>query len=53
MTECTECGAEISQNNLEEGEILSCQDCGTELEVIGINPLAVKKAPTEQEDWGE
>jgi alpha-aminoadipate carrier protein LysW len=53
MTECTECGSIISSENLEEGEILSCQDCGAELEVTGINPLTVKKAPSEQEDWGE
>ena len=35
------------------GEILECGDCGTELEVVGINPTKVEEAPEVEEDWGE
>lgn len=50
---CPECGADIDQNNLELGEIVVCDDCGSELEVIGVNPLKLELAPEEDEDWGE
>ncbi|MFH0875510.1 MAG: lysine biosynthesis protein LysW [archaeon] len=55
MTECEECGAALSldENKLEVGEIVSCPDCGVELEITGKNPLAVALAPMEEEDWGE
>ena len=35
----------------EEGEIIVCDDCGSELEVIGKDNL--QEAPQEEEDWGE
>lgn len=36
-----------------EGELLICSDCGTELEVVSLDPIAVEEAPQVQEDWGE
>lgn len=53
MAECPECGFGIAADGLEEGEIVTCKDCGTELEVRGLNPLLLERAPQEQEDWGE
>jgi len=53
MTECPECAAELQPKELIEGEIFSCPDCGTELEVTGVSPFAVAPAPSEKEDWGE
>ena len=35
------------------GELLLCPDCGTELELTGLDPLSVEEAPQVQEDWGE
>lgn len=35
------------------GEILRCADCGTELEVVNVDPLQLEEAPLVQEDWGE
>ena len=52
MIECPTCGAEIViGKGTEKGEIISCSDCGTELEVTG--PDTVQPAPQEEEDWGE
>lgn len=52
--ECVECGANLSlPNNVMQGEILPCSDCGVELEVLSLNPLTVDLAPMEMEDWGE
>jgi len=53
MVECPVCGLQLEQNNLIKNELFSCPDCGAELEVIEINPLEVKEAPKEEEDWGE
>lgn len=36
-----------------EGELVICGDCGTELEVVSIDPVTVEEAPQVQEDWGE
>lgn len=35
------------------GEIIACPDCGTELEVLSLDPLRVEEAPEVEEDWGE
>jgi len=55
MVECIECSANISldESKLEVGEILSCPDCGAELEVVSASPVEVALAPEEKEDWGE
>jgi alpha-aminoadipate/glutamate carrier protein LysW len=52
MAECPVCGAEIVlEDDVEEGEIITCEDCGSELEVEGKDSL--REAPQEEEDWGE
>ena len=54
MAECPECGAEVEDDaTYEEGEIINCEDCGVELEVISEDPLELALAPEEEEDWGE
>ncbi|MFH1848989.1 MAG: lysine biosynthesis protein LysW [archaeon] len=54
MTECPECGAGLNvADNVESGELISCSDCGSELEVISTNPVSIAKAPEVEEDWGE
>jgi lysine biosynthesis protein LysW len=54
QSECVECGGEVSlHENLETGEILDCNTCGTELEVIDISPPVLDRAPELEEDWGE
>ena len=54
MAECIECGAELElAADVEIGEIVVCADCGTEFEVISLEPLIIELAPEEEEDWGE
>jgi len=44
MAECPVCGAQITlAPNAEKGEIMSCPDCGSELEVTGKD--SVQKLP--------
>ena len=52
MAECPVCGAEVTlASDVEKGEIIVCDDCGSELEVTGQD--SVQEAPQEEEDWGE
>ena len=54
MAECPFCGAELAlEDDAVEGELITCADCGTELEVTSLDPPAVEEAPSEEEDWGE
>jgi len=51
-----ECGAKIEvPNDVLKGEILTCPDCGLELEVKEINSssVIVEELWIEGEDWGE
>ena len=50
---CPECSNEIEAEGLEQGELIVCDDCGSELEVVKVNPLKLELAPEEEEDWGE
>ncbi len=34
-------------------ELITCKECGTELEVASLDPPSLVEAPTEEEDWGE
>ncbi len=51
---CPECDGEVEiPKDAMENELLSCADCGIELEIMSLNPLALELAPEVEEDWGE
>lgn len=51
---CPVCEADVEVSaEIIVGEILECAECGAELEVISISPLAIEEAPEVEEDWGE
>ena len=51
---CPECGGVVNLNDdTMEGEILVCEECGVELEVLSLKPVKLEMAPEEEEDWGE
>lgn len=54
MPPCPVCDAEVAlPANAIVSELLSCADCGTELEVESLSPPALREAPAEEEDWGQ
>ena len=56
MTTCPDCEAGIKvPEGTRVGEIVSCPDCGLELEVKEINgdKIDLKEISIEKEDWGE
>jgi alpha-aminoadipate carrier protein LysW len=54
VTDCPECGADVAlPETVEVGEIVDCDTCGSELEVVDSDPVALDVAPDLEEDWGE
>ena len=54
VAECPECVAELNLgDDVVKSEIMSCEECGAELEITSLDPLKLEMAPEEEEDWGE
>jgi alpha-aminoadipate carrier protein LysW len=51
--QCPECEAELQLEDVIQGEIVVCADCGVDLEVTSLDPITLELAPMEEEDWGE
>lgn len=54
MVLCPECESDldIEEDELDEGEIVSCTECGTDFEVVATNPLELNRV-SEDEDEDE
>jgi alpha-aminoadipate carrier protein LysW len=52
MTSCPECenNLDIDVEEVEEGDVVSCDECGTEYEVVGVEPLELSKVEEGIED---
>jgi len=50
MVYCPECEADldIDADEVDEGDIIACAECGREFEVVGTNPLEL--SPLEEEE---
>lgn len=51
MVLCPKCKSEIDveEDELEEGELLSCTECDSDFEVASVEPLKLTKASDEDE----
>lgn len=51
---CPECDAEIEiPADAMENELIACAECGSELEIMRLDPIQLELAPEVEEDWGE
>ncbi len=51
---CPECEGTVKLGEpVRLSEITQCPDCSSELEVVGLDPIALELAPEIEEDWGE
>ena len=52
MANCPECDAllEVDEDEVEEGDIINCGDCGLELEVVHRSPLEVERTDEDEEE---
>ncbi|MGI8771402.1 MAG: hypothetical protein ACR2JE_08185 [Acidobacteriaceae bacterium] len=49
MPVCPECESalDVDTEDVEEGDVVSCDECGTELEVVGTDPLELSRVDEE------
>jgi alpha-aminoadipate carrier protein LysW len=49
MPVCPECenALDVDTEDVEEGDVVSCDECGTELEVVGTDPLELSRVDEE------
>lgn len=52
---CPECEGDVQvDDEVDKGDTVECPDCGTSLEVVGLDPIELDVASEEEEeDWGE
>jgi alpha-aminoadipate carrier protein LysW len=45
MSNCPECENEldIELDEVEEGDVVACAECGTEYEIVGVEPLELAR----------
>jgi alpha-aminoadipate carrier protein LysW len=55
MTTCPECESrlDLDEEELEEGDLVTCEECGSDLRVIGVAPLELEEAEDEDEEEDE
>ncbi|HEY6487655.1 MAG: hypothetical protein WCC26_16495 [Terracidiphilus sp.] len=52
MPSCPECENELSveAGELEEGDVVACEECGSQYEVVGVDPLELTKVDEDLEE---
>ncbi len=51
MLYCPECetSLDVEEDEVDEGEVISCPECGTDFEVTTVNPVELK--PVEEDEY--
>jgi alpha-aminoadipate carrier protein LysW len=51
MVNCPECNSQIDveEEELDEGDVLSCDECGATVRVLGVGPLELEAAADEED----
>jgi alpha-aminoadipate carrier protein LysW len=52
---CPECESDldIEEEAVDEGEVVSCPECGTDFEVVAVEPLELSKVDGDEVDEDE
>ncbi len=52
MVLCPECESniDVEEDEIDEGDVLSCDECGSEFEVVSQNPLELARISDDEED---
>ena len=55
MVLCPECDSDLDldEDELEEGDVVSCSECGTDFEVITADPLELRPVSDEEGEEDE
>jgi alpha-aminoadipate/glutamate carrier protein LysW len=52
MILCPECESniDVEEDEIDEGDVLSCDECGSEFEVVSQNPLELARISDDDDD---
>ncbi len=52
MPSCPECEnvLDVDVEELEEGDVIACDECGSEYEVVGVEPLELSRVDADIDD---
>jgi alpha-aminoadipate carrier protein LysW len=55
MPSCPECenDLDIEMDEVEEGDVVACDECGTEYEIVGVEPLELSRVGDELDEDDE
>ena len=55
MPICPECenDLDVEVDELDEGDVVACEECGTEYEVVGVDPLELSRVDGDLDDEDE
>jgi alpha-aminoadipate/glutamate carrier protein LysW len=55
MVSCPKCDApiDVEEEDLDEGDILSCDECGSALSVLSVNPVELESEDDKDDDEEE
>ena len=55
MVNCPVCDAilDVEEEELDEGDVLSCDECGATIHVVGLDPLELESEEDEEEEEDE
>ena len=55
MPNCPECENEldIELDEVEEGDVVACEECGSEYEVVGVEPLELARVDSDLDEDDE
>ena len=55
MVKCTKCDAaiDVDEEDLDEGDELTCEECGANLRVASMSPLELESAEEEEDEDDE
>ncbi|MDR3738920.1 MAG: hypothetical protein P4L40_07860 [Terracidiphilus sp.] len=55
MPSCPECENELNVevDELDEGDVIACDECGSEYEVVGVDPLELARVDEDSDEEDE
>jgi alpha-aminoadipate carrier protein LysW len=55
MPNCPECEnvLDIEMDEVEEGDVVACEECGSEYEVVGLEPLELARIDSDLDEEDE
>jgi len=55
MVLCPECESDldIEEDEVDEGDVVTCSECGSDFEVVAVDPLELTKMEEEEEEEEE